>query len=107
MWRRVLVLPRRQGLINRALANIHQHIRVRKALHGAHLVPLHRRYKAIEGLATVILFQDLTIGHGSHAIVVELEPPCLAIGLDQSEVVTTMEVSRVDENTVELVHPGC
>lgn len=107
MWRRVLILPWRQDLINRTLANVHEHVRVREALHRAHLVSLHGWYEAIEGLAAVVLFQNLTVGHGSHAIVVELEPPCLAIGLDQSEIVATVEVSRVDEDTMELVNPRC
>lgn len=106
MRRRVFVLPRSQDLVDSALTDVHKHVSVCKTLHRAHLVPLHGGNKTIEGFTAVILFQDLPISYWRNTIVVEFEPPCLAIGLDQSEVVTTMEVTRVNEDTVQLVDPG-
>lgn len=106
MSRRVFVLPRCENVVDRALTDVYQHVCVCESLHGTDLVPLHRRYHTVVHLTAEVFFEDLPISDGCYAVVVELEPPCLAIRLDQGEVVSAMEVARVHEHAVQLVHPG-
>ena len=105
MGRGIFVLPRCQHLIDRALAHVHQHVCVSEALYRAHLVALHRRYEAVDRLSSIILFEHLAIRNGRDAIIVELEPAGLTIGLDQREVVATVQVPRVNKDTVQSVYP--
>ena len=105
MSRRVFILPRCENLIQCTLTDVHQHVSVREALHRTNLVALHRWHEAVQRLAAVVLLQNLPVGHRRHTIIVELEPPCLPVGLDQRKVVTTMEITGVDEYTMQLVHP--
>ena len=103
MGRRVLLPERRQDLVVQALADVHQHVRVREPLHGAHLsaltllllLLLRGRDDRAEGLAAVVLLEHFLVRHGCHAIIVELEPPLLRVGLDERKVVATVEVAGV------------
>ena len=112
MGGRVLLPERRQDLVVQALANVHQHVRVRKALQGAHLsaltlllLLLRGRYDRSERFAAVVLFQDLLVRHGRHTVVVELEPTLFRVRLDEGKVMSAVEIARVYEHAVELVDP--
>ena len=101
----ILLPKRRQHFVVQALANVHQHVRVREALHRAHLVALHGRDQSVQWLTTVVLLENFAVSDGCHTIVVELQPSRLPVGLDECEVMTAMQVTRVHKDTVELVHP--
>lgn len=94
-----------QHLIDLALADINQHVRIREPLHRPCLISLKSGHNAVQCLATIVLFQYFTVSHRRHPIVVELEPSSLVIRLDESEVVTAVEITRVDEYTMKLVDP--
>ena len=96
----VLVFPWGQDFVNRAFTDVDEHVCIGKALHRAHLIPLHRRNDAIENFAAVVLFQNLPISYGRYTVVVKLQPPCFTIGLDQCEVVSAMKVTGVNEYTM-------
>jgi hypothetical protein len=61
---------------------------------------LQRRRNAIENFSPVILFENLAVGHRCDSVIVKLEPPGGSIRFDASEVVTPMEIPRVNEHTV-------
>lgn len=101
----ILLLERREDLVHHTFANVDQHVCVGEALHGPYLIPLHWRNKTIEWLSTVVLLKNLAIGDGRDAVIVELQPPSVVVRLDEREVVTTMKITGMYEDTVELVHP--
>lgn len=89
-----------ENFIDSRLPNVYQHVSIGKPFHGSHLIALRWRQKTIQSLSTIILLEDFFIGHGCNSIIVKLQPPSIPIGLDESEIVATMQVSRVDENPV-------
>ena len=96
-----------QNLVNGALANIHQHVCVGESLDGPSLVSLVRwKYIAVQWLATIVLLQDLFVGNGGDAIIIELEPPSIPIWLDKRKVVATMQITRVNEDAMQFVDMG-
>lgn len=105
MRRSILLSERRQHLVDRLLTNVHQHVGVRKPFHCPDLIPLRLRDNAVQWLSAVVFLQNLPVRHRSHPIVVEFEPPGLPIWFDEREVVSTMEVAGVNEDTVKLVFP--
>lgn len=102
---RILLCEGWQHFIDLALADIDQHVRIGEPLHRPCLVSLKSWRDTIQRLTTIILLQHLTVSHRRHPIVVKLEPSGLVIRLDESEVVTAMEITRVDEHTMKLVDP--
>lgn len=105
MGRGILFCEGWQHLRNLALADIDQHVRVSEPLHRPCLVSLESWHNAVQRLATIVLFQHLTIRHRRHPVVVKLEPSCVVIRLDESEVVAAVEITRVYKHTVKLVDP--
>jgi hypothetical protein len=95
-----------QDLIDCGLADVHQHIGVCKPFHRPDLVPLCLRDNTVQRLSTIILLQNLAVRHRRHPIVVEFEPPGVSVWFDESEVVPTVEVAGVNEDTVEVVLAG-
>jgi hypothetical protein len=105
MWRCDLIIPRRQHKIRLRLTDIDQHIRIREPLHRAYLSTLRGGQSTMQRLATKVLFRHLLIRHRCHAVVIELEPARLPVGLDVRKVVTAVQVTRVDEDAYEFVYP--
>ena len=70
------------------------------------MVALHWRDQAIERLTTIVLLKDLSVSDGGNSIVIELEPSSLPIRFDESEVVTAVQITRVNQDTMKLVDPG-
>lgn len=106
MSRRVLVLPWCKDFVDRTLTDVHQHVCVRETLHRTNLSALHRWDRAaVHDLATIVLFENFPISDGGDAVVVELQPPCLAVRLDESKVMAAVEITGVHEHTVQLIHP--
>lgn len=105
MRRCIFFLERCQYLVDRNLANVHQHVSVRETLHGANLIALQRLWNAVQRFATIVLLQHFAISHRSHTIIVELEPSRVAIWLYQSKVVSTIHVTGMDQDTMQLVYP--
>jgi hypothetical protein len=60
-------------------------------------------YHTVEHISTVVVLQDLLVGDRGNTIVIELEPSSVFLGFDQGEVVSTVEITRVDQDTM-LVH---
>ena len=88
--RGILILEWRKNLVNRRFTDIDQHVCVREALHCANLIPLHWRNQAIQSFTPVVLLQHFTVSDGCDAVIVEFQPACLAIRLDQREVVSAV-----------------
>ena len=105
MRRSIFLGERRQHLVDRLLTNVHQHVGIRKPFHRPDLIPLCLRDNAVQWLPAIVFLQNLPVRHRSHPIVVKIEPPGLPIWFDEREVVSTMEVTRVYEDTVKLVFP--
>ena len=99
MGRRVLFLKRCQYLVTHRIPYIHQHVCIGEAFHRAKLVSL-EGVKTIQRLATIVFLQNLTVGDGGDAIVIELEPSGLAIGFDERKVVSAIDISRVHQYAV-------
>lgn len=105
MLRNFLVLDRRKNLGNPRRTNINEHVRIGEPLDST----LERRFRARmnspvdQSFSAVILFEDFSIGDGDYSIVVEAEPSSIGSWLDENEVVTAVDVSRVNENSVKLV----
>ena len=102
----IIISERCQDVIDRCVTDVHQHVGVCKPLHRPNLIPLCLGDNAIQRLSTVVLLQNLPIRHRCHTIVVEFKPPGLPIRLDESKVVSTVEVTGVYEYTVKLVLRG-
>jgi len=105
MRRCILVLERCQYLVDRNLADVHQHVSVREAFHGANLIALQRLWNAVQRFATIVLLQHFAISYRSHTIIVELEPSRVAIWLYQSKVVSTIHVTGMHQDAMQLVYP--
>ena len=85
--------------------DVHQHVSVREPLHCPDLIPLCLRDNAVQWLSAIVLFQNLPVRHRCHPIVVKFEPPGVPIWFDECEVMSTMEVTGVYEDTMKLVFP--
>jgi hypothetical protein len=104
--RSIIVAEWSQDFINRRLADVDQHVGVREPLHCSDLIPLCLRHNSVEWLSAIILLQDLAVRHACHPVIIKLEPRGSPIWFDESEVVSTMKVTGVNEDTVELVFTG-
>jgi len=104
--RSVFLGERRQDVIDRRLVDVHQHVGIREPLHRPDLIPLCLRDNAIHWLPTIVLLQNLPVRHRRHPIVVEFEPAGVPIWFDEGEVVSTVEVAGVYEDTMKPVLPG-
>lgn len=105
MRRCILFFERCQYFVDRSLADVYQHVSVREALHGAHLIALQRLWNAIQRFTTIVLLQHFAVGHRSHTIVVELEPSRVAIWFNQSKVVTAIHVTGMHQDAMQFVYP--
>lgn len=94
-----------KDLINSSLPNVYQHVSIGKPFHSSRLIALQWRQKTVQNFSAIILFENFFICHRSNSVVVELQPPSIPVGLDESEIVAAMQISRVDENTMQLVYP--
>ncbi len=101
--RRILGRHRLEHLVDVAFANVDEHVGVGEALHGAH-----GRTgadlccgMAVGDFAAEVVFEHLLLGDGRDAVVVELEPVAISLGLEQGKVVTAVQVARVDEDAVQ------
>lgn len=83
-----------EDFVDSALADVHQHVRIREALDGPELlIPRLDRGIPIGRFATIVIFEDLLVCYGCDAIIVILEPSGLSIGLDKSEVVSAVQIT--------------
>ena len=102
----IFLSERRQDLIDRRVADVHQHVGIGEPLHRPDLIPLCLGDDPVQWLSTIVLLQNFLIRHRRHPIVVEFEPPGLPIWFNKSEVVSAVEVTGVYKYTVKLVLRG-
>lgn len=102
----VFVFPRCKNVVDAGFAHIYQHVCVGKSLHSPNLIALHGRRDSIERLATIVLFENLAVSYRCYPVIIKLQPACLAIWLDESKVVSAVQIPRVHKNTVQLVDPS-
>jgi len=95
-----------QDFIDRRLANVHQHAGARESPCCLNLVPPRLRDGTAQRLPTIVPLQHLPIRHRRHPFVVEFEPACMPIWFDESEIMSTVEIAGVYEDTMKLVLPG-
>ena len=94
----------REDIVDSALADVHQHVRIREALDGPNLLsPCLDRSITVGRFATIVIFKDFLVCHGCNAIIVKLKPSGFSIGLNQSEIVSAVQIARVDEDAVQVV----
>ena len=101
-WR-INFSERRKYRIHLGLPDIDQHVGVGELLQRTCLCPLVRRNQAIKYVATVVVLEHLFIRHRRYPIIVEFEPPAILLRLDQSKVMTAVQITRVHEDAVKLV----
>jgi hypothetical protein len=96
----IIFLERGQHFVDSSLSYVYQHVRIGKPFHGANLVALQSRGNTVQGFSTIVLLKNLLVGDRRHSVIVEFKPSCFAVGFDEGKVMPTMEITRVDENTV-------
>jgi len=69
------------------------------------LIALQWRNDAIQRFATIVLLQHLAIGDWGNFVIIKLQPSRLSIRLDKCEIMSTISVSGVHQNTMQLVVP--
>lgn len=107
MHRDVILRHRAQNLVKARLANVHQHISTVLTDDGGLL--LHRSaWKAVwcPELAAKVLFQDLPHRRLGHLVVIVLVEPPFFSRLEEGVVVTSIKVTTVDKDTMQLILPG-
>ena len=62
-------------------------------------------WNAVQGFATIVLLQHFAISHRSYTVIVKLEPPRVAIGLNKSKVVSAVHVTGMHQDAMQLVYP--
>jgi hypothetical protein len=78
----------REDFVDSALADVHQHVRIREALDSPDLLILCLDGGiSISRFATIVIFVDLLVRYGRDTIIVKLEPSSFSIGLDKSKIV--------------------
>lgn len=94
-----------EDLRDLGLADVHEHVRVGESLHRSLGRRLGRRVDSAvdEALSSVVVLEHLAIRDGDDTVVVEAQPSAIGRGLDVDEIVATVDVSRMDEDAVELV----
>lgn len=107
MRRGIIRRERLQHVVDLALLDVHQHIRIRKLL-DVPVVRLSssRREPIDRRIIPIIVLQHLLVRHRDDPVIIVLEPPPLLLRLDQGKVMPSVQVSGVDEDTVELVVLG-
>lgn len=101
MWRRVVLREWRKNLVDGYFPNIYQHVGICEPLHCSNLIALWC-WDTIQtqGFSSIILFENFLIRHRCHSVIVELEPSGVTVGFDESEVMATVQVARVDQDTM-------
>jgi hypothetical protein len=69
------------------------------------LIALQCWRNAIENFSPIVLLKDLTVSHRCDSVVIKFEPSTGSIRFDASEVMTAVEIPRVNEHTMQLVDP--
>ena len=100
MRRGIIRSKRFQNVVDSLITYIDQHVGICESLHRSRLLPLVGSDKAVVQIATVIVLCDLLVSDRYDPIVIVLEPPAVLLGLDQSKVVTTVQITRMDEHSV-------
>lgn len=98
-----------EHLVEIALADVDEHVRIGEALGrasgvaGGVGVRVGGRVGQARDLAAVVVLEDLLVRDGRDSVIVVLEPLAVLLGFDESEVVAAVEVAGVDEDAVEFV----
>ena len=95
-----------QDLIDRHLADVHQHIGVREPFHGLGDRLLCLRHETIQRIPAIIFLQHRVVHYRRNPVIVKFEPPGFQIWPDESKVAAALIVTGVNEDTVKFVLPG-
>lgn len=95
----------RQDLRSFARSNVDQHVSVGEALHGTLERWFAPRMDAVNHFSTVILFKDLLISDMHHPIIIKAQPSSICGRLDEDKVVTAVNVSGMNQNSVKVIDP--
>ena len=99
---------RLQHLVHHRLAHVHKHVSIREALHrtnGRRGAGMAVYTAGRHHLTTKVVFQHLLERGGCNAIVVKFEPVAVGLRFDQSKVMTTVQVARVNKHAMQFVYP--
>jgi hypothetical protein len=103
MRRGIIRSERFQNVIHSLVPNVNQHVRVGEALHRPGLLSLVGSNQTVVHVTTIVVLGDLLVGDRDDPIVIVLEPPSVLLGLDQGEVMASVQIPRMHEHTVQLV----
>jgi len=104
--RNILLGEGGQDFIDRCLADVYQHAGVREPPYCLDLVPLCSRDDTAQRLSTIISLQHFPVRHRRHPLVVEFEPSGMPVWFDESEIMSTVEITGVHKDTMKPVLPG-
>jgi len=106
MRRGIVLGERLEDVVDRTLPDVDEHVGVGEPLgRSSRVVVVVPRLVSSWGrkLSSVVVLENLLVGNRSDSVVVVLEPLSILLGLDESEIVTAVEISSVNEDSVKLV----
>lgn len=105
MRRGIVLGERLENVVDRTLPDVDEHVGVGEPLGRSSRVVVVPRLVSSwrRQLSSVVVLENFFVGNGSDSVVVVLEPLAILLGLDQSEIVTPVKISSVNENSVKLV----
>lgn len=100
MRRRVLLGERSEDIIDCRITNVNQRARVGEALHRSNLIALLNARERADGFAAIVFLKNFLVCDWCDAVIIVLKPSRIAVRLDECEVLSAMEISRVDKDTM-------
>jgi hypothetical protein len=92
---------RREDLVDSVVADVHQHV----CIGGEHdsidpLIPGLVRDMHVDRFTAIVVFEGSLVRHRCNTIIMKLEPSSLSIGLDNSKVISIVQITRMDQDSV-------
>lgn len=106
MSRSIMLFKRLQNLVFIAFPDIHQHVGIGEFLHRSRLLLTLVGSQAVYDITSIVVLQYLSIGNRGHTVIVILEPSTFLVRFDERKVMTTVQITGMDQDTIELVNLG-
>lgn len=105
MSRSVLLGKGCENFVDGGFSDIHQHVRIRESLHCPDLIALLWCRQTIKGLSAIVFLKHFLVSDWSHSVIVEFEPSGIPIRLDESKVMSAMQISGMHEYAMQFIDP--
>lgn len=106
MRRCVTLCKGSQHCVKLCFPYINQHVGVGELFESSSLSSLMRRDKTVQHVSAIIVFQDLLVCDGRNSVIIKFVPATILFRFDESEIVAAVKITRVHEDTVELIDMG-